>query len=783
MARVNLRDTITGQVFNIEDTQVNNAIATGNYRLETPQEAKTSEYLAENDGITGQLKAAGANLLDAATLGVSDVLINKYKPELAENLEALKEENPISAGIGTGVGLGASLLTGGPIFKGASVVGKEVGKAVSKSITEGLAQKIVKPITTLAAEGAVVSAPKAVTELLTGDPNYGSETLIAGVLSGGALGGILGAGGLAMKAAKPAGDILKKLIPDGLKGSSPEKAAMDYLQMTIPQMRKTAPDIAEKLPNFLKDKVFVNAEGKTDWGIILSPDKLKLKNDKLNEKAAEEIGSIIRAASSEEALIKSIPTKATGVKDVDDAVQYVGKGPMPLKYKTMDPNQRTPLEIDNIALAERIENRILKPLEKKPIGEYRRIAEKIRNDYVTPLLEKPRNSILETNQIRMDIDRTINWRNTDETLLNEAKRGIRDIFKEEIFETVQLVDDLLAKRGIKRDYLARLEKANEQFRLSREIQPYIESMIDRAAKVKTLGFYNLASGGIGAAVAGVPGMLAGIVLNQTAPMMRSLSSLYFGNRKLSEFVPKINLPEIFKKPAFTENTTEKAMTAINRLLGNITENKTGIEYGSNKEEDKIKILNDTIANLQLNPEASANVVSNLTEEIGVINPNLAETFAVKWNQALAKIGEITPKSDKQTTPLDTTTTGMSSMEIKDFQRKLATLLEPSTILHDIANGTATPQQVEILKQVYPSTYERYVDMLQQYLTQPDIKLSNIQKNKVKLFLGMQQTAGIVTLQKQYNKQKPALPSQSKNLNMKPLLMASQQDSVLYRRAN
>jgi len=166
-----------------------------------------------------------------------------------------------------------------------------------------------------------------------------------------------------------------------------------------------------------------------------------------------------------------------------------------------------------------------------------------------------------------------------------------------------------------------------------------------------------------------------------------------------------------------------------------------------------------------------------------VNPALADTFASKWNLALSNLGEITPRTDKPTTPLDPTSTGMSSMEIKDFQRKLATLLEPSTILQDIANGTATPQQVDILKKVYPSTYERYADMLQQYLTQPDIKLSNIQKNKIKLFLGMQQTAGIVTLQKQYNKQKPALPSQSKNLNMKPLLMASQQDSVLYRRAN
>lgn len=181
-----------GAATGVPGTDVHLALANG-WRFETAKEKKTNDYLEDNQGLKGGLKAAGASALREATFGVVDAARGD------EQLQALQAANPVASGIGATAGFAGSMLYGGGAFKGAQLAGRAAETAVmgargAEAI--GLGSRIARAAVRTGVESAALSAPRALSEAVMGDPDEAAETLLWSLGTG----AVLGAGGAVIKA-------------------------------------------------------------------------------------------------------------------------------------------------------------------------------------------------------------------------------------------------------------------------------------------------------------------------------------------------------------------------------------------------------------------------------------------------------------------------------------------------------------------------------------------------------------------------------------------------------
>ena len=242
------------------------------YRLASQEEIRKAQLQRQYGGAGSSLVAGGLAGLRALTFGGSDWLGEKVgelageTPEQSKaGLRELAEAHPVASGVGTVVGIALPLLLSGgadaPVAEGqaAAATGEaasaasrlaqfappslvaRAGKAVSGAVegvlpgAETLAGKIATRALAAGAgsaiEGAAYGAGQVVSEAALGDPNLTAQSALATIgLStalGGGLGGLFGAGEVA--------------IPAALRGAS------DAVGGAVQKFRNAYPEVYEKL--------------------------------------------------------------------------------------------------------------------------------------------------------------------------------------------------------------------------------------------------------------------------------------------------------------------------------------------------------------------------------------------------------------------------------------------------------------------------------------------------------------------------------------------------------
>lgn len=195
------------------------SVLSDGYKIEKPDQYAIRKYLEENKGASGAIKSFGHSLVNEAALGIPEVVLDHTQDSLeVAKRRALSKQHDLASIAGGIGGFGASLAYGGPLFKFAEKVGAPAARAVAEQVAKGLASvgmksgakeaaakiltKAAEKATQLGVEGAVISAPKAITEGMLGDPEQAAETL----LMGGGIGAALGlTGGLAGQTYKEVG--------------------------------------------------------------------------------------------------------------------------------------------------------------------------------------------------------------------------------------------------------------------------------------------------------------------------------------------------------------------------------------------------------------------------------------------------------------------------------------------------------------------------------------------------------------------------------------------------
>lgn len=271
-----------GQLGTVPAENVVEAIKSG-YQVETPSQAAVRQYVEENEGLKGSVKVGLGQFADEAAMGLPELIYDKTANPLdVAKKEALKKEHDLSNTVGGLAGFGASFMTGGPLFKAASKAGEktatviaeklaaEAGEEVAGRTLKKIAREIVAKGAGGAVEGAVFSAPHAITEAALGDPSDAAETLMAGGLIGTAFGG----GGVLAK------DLLNLGKAGVTKGAS-----------LITQQKESAETLAARI-----GKVFSGVDEEAIKHYVANPER-------------------VNAAPTVEALKNDIDTVVSGIGD------------------------------------------------------------------------------------------------------------------------------------------------------------------------------------------------------------------------------------------------------------------------------------------------------------------------------------------------------------------------------------------------------------------------------------------------------------------------------------
>ena len=164
------------------------------YSVATPEEVEKYRadklFRQENSGILGDIKTFGQSALNEGLLGLPE----HFSPEFKDNLEKLKQLNPIAGGLGSAAGFVAPLALTGGLSGVGQAAGRGVatlgGKYVAKNILGKAAQSGIK----WGVEGAVSNIPFAVTDAIK-DPENAAEAFLSSTVFAGGLGALLGSGG------------------------------------------------------------------------------------------------------------------------------------------------------------------------------------------------------------------------------------------------------------------------------------------------------------------------------------------------------------------------------------------------------------------------------------------------------------------------------------------------------------------------------------------------------------------------------------------------------------
>lgn len=342
-----------GKAYSLDEAEVPRALEMG-YKPETREQEGVRKYVEANSGAVGAATVGLLELANAGTFGVSDVLHRKaMDPYQAAQWEALKSHHRAAQFIGGAAGFGLSMLYGGPLFKTAAKAGqlaegavlgtRAAEAAVAKTIAAqvaargveegaakigtGVARKILASSAKWGAEGAVLGAPKAIAEVLTGDPEKAGETLLYAAGGGAALGSVgraigLAGGGAAAAVGRAAAGIAERVAPAesggvrGLVKGLSDEAAWRSLNPLVQSSREAAkiPGGPRAVGRMLKETGLLREVGE-DWAGYAA------RVSSAKNEAGAEIGRLWRAADAAGAKAVDAEALATSLKPMMEKLE------------------------------------------------------------------------------------------------------------------------------------------------------------------------------------------------------------------------------------------------------------------------------------------------------------------------------------------------------------------------------------------------------------------------------------------------------------------------------
>lgn len=707
--RVDVLDP-NGESYSLDVAELNDAVANG-WKLESDDDKAIRQAVKDNEGFIGGLKVGVAQAVDEALLGIPETIYDETADPLdVAKKDAIKKSHSTFNALGGTAGFlssfanpttaaGRIALPTTQLIKGATKVGglveKEVAGAVGKTLGEGVIAKAAPKIAGSTVEGVAFTAPIAITEGMLGDPDKAAETLLAGGLFGGVLGG-------AVEATKPLLKLGRDKAENFLKIKTfDEDSALNALNLTPAQrvkLQDTAPDVIEKLPEFLR-------------GITKDDSSLLFDAKKLSQKISEQ---------------KAMAGKGIG-KVIDDADVMI-------KDKMKFGDDVTKAEIENLGY------------------NYQSLESKL-DDLVAPYKDDPRYAGF-VNEVRTEIDslnklmqsngiaakspdikflrefqnRTSNLVNYDKAanrvdLASDARKlivkDIQNYLKNDLPKLVAKVDPSMKAQA------EQLKQFNDTFRVATTIEKLAKRAASKEQAAPFLGFRDLLAGATGGSVGGLLGAAIGVGAKRIMDYGKrayEVGGILVANDKIKTVAKKMeSIPAALK--SYEKPAKAKAVLSLASITGN-------------KEDDNFDKLSEKLYGFANNPQSA-----ELTEALDAMgetgSPKVAELAKIKAVEAVKYLLEVIPKPLTPNNPLvKGKTYKPSDMEMMRFKRQVKTALDPFSAIDDLNNNTLTVEQVEVLANVYPQILADIQFQVQSAVQDNPTAIPYNKRIKLSLLLGM-----------------------------------------------
>lgn len=737
---VNVISPTDGKVYGLDESYLAQAKAQG-YEIETPEHAGIRSWVESKKGITGAAAVAAKALLNEATFGFSDPIVEKmWDPYQNARFKALENEYQGAHYAGAGAGFIASMLYGGELFGAASkiggaaragVLGGVAEKALAKGITseaayrigaEGaealaphapsIARQILAHAADYGAQGLVLSSPKAAAQLLAGDPDKAAETWIWGAAGGAALGGVAG---------------LAKGVYGRLAGGVAAKALPAAEGAIVPAAEGAAePTLRERLAGKLRE---IGDEQATS-----SLDLSKNAAKKLRRaKAFGDANKIVRDENLAE-FAGDFEGMANRISELhDDAGRAIGE----LRKVGGD---------KAVASYDEVYNAILKPAvdaqkSMGKVGAGKNVEKWLHDEVLRPLNDawidshgagmtpKSGPSLMELHDVRKVIDGATRYDATVDNATNALRKEVRAVVNE-------YIDKKMAESGeeLGKELLPAWKQANRRYQVLSTLKENALNNIERGAANRKHSLTDYLGNQIGATVGGFIGggvgsLVGGYVGGEANNALRRVAPAYLSKAAYaaSDAVAGKGLAEL--ESAFARHDTQLSLvpSVIDRMAGGSkpVRDTMGVniltrflEAHDAKLDDNKGLMSfaDNLASLSANPERMQAKIEEAIAPLEGDAPGVATAVAAKLPQVAQYLSSQAPKSPYAvptpfTPPMAWKPT---DAQMKDYRTKVAVALDPYKALDALADNTLTKAHVDALQAVAPKLYQEMLKRIADY---------------------------------------------------------------------
>ena len=697
----------------IDGNEAHTAIKAG-YTLETLADQHARRTQAQYGGIENLPEAFGMGAARGATFGASDVAANLSGG--AERQAGIQEANPVASTLGELTGIIApAVLTGGvwdvvgAPLAGVSIAGRATERFLAKQamkagLSNVVAKSVIEKIGPAAigsiVEGTFFGTGQLVSESALGKADFNAENLVTYGGMGALLGGALGAAGkTALELVPVAGEVLKPLARYAEEFTNRDKAALEvtgYTPARAAKMKANNPEMAGKLADFLQHDVKIAAAD--------SAADLELKVAALKKEAGAEVGTTIKEADVALANAPELEIKSKDVfQDLATKLEerfMGGKGPK-------SPEMRESLE-----QVEKYYEKIIKAADDsgnvtlEQLHKFRKAADD-----------------LAFTESGMGVT-TLKGR-----MAKFARREYNDILKSKIAE--------IGEKLNMPELAGRFSEANRKYSYSSEILPNI---MRKAAKSETINpLYAAILGGM--AATGVPGSIGAVAGLAGSSFIKSdlqKNLLVLGKIEKAKQYSTQMMKKVVESFKAAQPMIRRAEVAV---LPPLIESSISRDYsqgsGGKKARTMQEAYTNTVSNIQTYQQAPAKFLENTNRQTASMFKAAPETSSqvdALTHRGMDYIASKMPKQAINPSFMDAYRPPRlpSNQELSKFNRVLQAVEKPASVLEGIARGTATREEVDALKAVYPATYENMRDM---FITAMP-KMSKTMSYQKKIQLGM-----------------------------------------------
>lgn len=676
-----------GQKGSVQGADLQRALAAG-FSLESTHQNRINNFLDKNANLASAVGVAGQQALGGLTFGASDAAQRLLStPEENEKWEALKQQHNVASALGTGVGFGASLLTGGALFGAAGKVGE-----LAEGAASGLG-KVASSAARLGAESAVLAAPEVITEATLGDPKAAAEHLAWAVGGGAALGA---AGSVAKSAVKAlynggksvVGPLVDAVLPakslTELSNQQAFKSLMYGTDKTSYKYAEQLPDGAKGLGRYVLDNGLLRNPGERfeDYAVRIGQSRAT---------KGQEIGAAYKEL---DALGAKGDTAQAIAKQIDEDVI----APLRRDFTRKADVARLEGEVESFKAAAALQNADRGLTADNPMSLYdlwearKDVAHKARQE-----TEAARKGNLSVGQEELDKIRVV----LDKAIERGAKGklGAGREFSDEI-----------AKLNHDYKHLATLDDIVERSRASEETRRNL-SLSDNMAL----------HGGMlaGVHVAGPVGALAGVATGLGHHFLREN-----GNVIVAKYANQLGV--YFAHHAVAEG--EQSLARLPRLLSGMAEGMPSAELGalngfrmllgdrlSKDHEKNLERAQDKLGALQNDP-ARATQLQAMTDTLSKGAPVIAQAYRQHED---ARLKYVLSQMPAPSLPVPfAPKKRRSKADAEKFNDVLEVAIDPHTILDRLQNGTINATHVKTAKALWPSTYGQIVNSAMQWGLSP-----------------------------------------------------------------